>query len=783
MMASEDKLTRSNSRSDKFAGSLVKPAPAPSVSPEQAASPSQTPNIKDEIFRAIVDQAVVGFVQSDVAGRITFVNDRYCEITGYMREELLGKRWLELTHPDDLPQNIEYIKRMKHNEKPASFEKRYLRKNGEIIWVNIGASQQRHADGQEFGGAAFVVDITARKFAETKNFIAKSELEATLAAIPDLIFELGLDGRYLNVHASRPELLAAPAEVLIGKTVRDSLPPDAADEVMLALREAHETGRSYGRQIKLHVPHGISWFELSIARKVVPEGQEPSFIVLSHDFTERKQTSELLRKSAEEIEDLYNNAPCGYHSLDHNGIICKINDTELAWLGYTRGEVVGRMLWTGMITPASQQAFRKDFPRFKDQGFVRDFQIELIRRDGTVFDGLINASAIYDPSGEFLMSRSTLLDITGRRNTEDLLRFHSEILGNLSEGVFLVRPDNGVIVFTNPQFDRIMGYGPDELVGKHVSIINAPGEKDPETVANEINDALINKGMWGGEVHNIRKDGTHIWCQTSASVFDHPKFGKVGISVHQDITEQKNLESALQERRNEMAELQKLQIAAQTAAAFAHELNQPLLAIASYSEAALILLRANNPNLDKARIAIEGSERQAHRAGQAIRKMLEFLSLKEFPTDAFDLNKEIVATLELARLEYELQFDSVLRLENALPMVQANRTHIQKVLLNLLHNCIEAMQESGVLPPSIIVTICTLKEESLVQMTIRDNGPGFKKEDIQHLFVPFYTTKARGIGMGLAISRALVEANGGQLWVDPQEGPGATFLLTLPLAT
>jgi signal transduction histidine kinase len=163
--------------------------------------------------------------------------------------------------------------------------------------------------------------------------------------------------------------------------------------------------------------------------------------------------------------------------------------------------------------------------------------------------------------------------------------------------------------------------------------------------------------------------------------------------------------------------------------------------------------------------------------------MLEFLSLKEFPTEAFDLNQEILATIDLARLEYELQFHSVFKLEEALPMIRANRTHIQKVLLNLLHNCIEAMQESGVRSPAITVTISTLKEESLVRMTIHDNGPGFDKENIQKLFVPFFTTKTKGIGMGLAISRSLVESNGGQLWVDPQEGPGAIFHLTLPIAT
>jgi len=254
----------------------------------------------------------------------------------------------------------------------------------------------------------------------------------------------------------------------------------------------------------------------------------------------------------------------------------------------------------------------------------------------------------------------------------------------------------------------------------------------------------------------------------------------LGISV--DITDRKKMETEIAEHRHEMELLQKQHIAAQTAAAIAHELNQPLLAIASYSEAALMLLKADKPNLDKIHKAVEGSEKQAHRAGQSIRELLAFLSTKEFPTEAFDLNKEIRDVINAAKAEHELQFQPILRLEDKLPFIRANRTHIQKVLLNLLHNSIDAMREAGVPLPAITVTVHTKKDESVAQVTIQDNGPGVKKEDIQRLFDPFFTTKTTGIGMGLAISRSLIEENGGQLWIDPQEGPGAIFHLTLPFA-
>lgn len=250
-----------------------------------------------------------------------------------------------------------------------------------------------------------------------------------------------------------------------------------------------------------------------------------------------------------------------------------------------------------------------------------------------------------------------------------------------------------------------------------------------------------------------------------------------------DISEQKRKEKENLEWRNEMAELRKIQIAAQTATAIAHELNQPLLAIATYSEAAIKLLQADKPDLDKIGKAVGGCERQAHRAGKTIHELLDFLSLKEIPAEAFDLNKVIGEVVDAARSEHELQFDSVLMLEEALPPVFANRVHVEKVLFNLLRNSIEAMHESAVELPAITVTVCTKYDANSAQVTIRDNGPGVKEENMQQLFKPFFTTKTKGIGMGLAVSRTLIEANGGQLWIDMPEGPGATFHLTLPFAS
>jgi two-component system sensor kinase FixL len=315
------------------------------------------------------------------------------------------------------------------------------------------------------------------------------------------------------------------------------------------------------------------------------------------------------------------------------------------------------------------------------------------------------------------------------------------------------------------------------------AFLNAIHPDDRDMVNKAYTDALAKRQPYD-IVHRLQfADGrikfVHEHCET---YYDADGKAIRSLGTIQDITSRKILENQIQEQRNEMNALQKTQIAAQTASAIAHELNQPLSAIATYSDAALLLLKAENPDLEKISKAVEASERQALRAGQSIRELIAFLSIREFPTEAFELNDEITNILATARAEHELQFQSSLHLEEGLPLIRANRTHVRKVLLNLLHNGIDAMQEAGVPLASITITVRTITDKNVAQVTIRDNGPGFKEEDIQRLFEPFFTTKSKGIGMGLTISRSLIEANGGQLWVDPQEGPGATFHLTLPFA-
>ncbi|MGO9443592.1 MAG: sensor histidine kinase, partial [Thiobacillaceae bacterium] len=234
---------------------------------------------------------------------------------------------------------------------------------------------------------------------------------------------------------------------------------------------------------------------------------------------------------------------------------------------------------------------------------------------------------------------------------------------------------------------------------------------------------------------------------------------------------------------DELERLMRFHVAGQTAAAIAHELNQPLNAVASFNETALRLLRADTLQMDKLHKALESSAQQAQRAGRVLRELLAFIGKDQAPTEPVDLNDTVNKVLARMEAEGQERFHVKLELEPNLPPVRANRLQVEKVLTNLVENGIEAMRDGGINPHAITVTISTFGDGSMARATVRDNGPGISAQIVGRIFDPFFTTKARGLGMGLPLSRAIIEAHGGQLWVESDTGSGARFHFTLPFAT
>lgn len=283
------------------------------------------------------------------------------------------------------------------------------------------------------------------------------------------------------------------------------------------------------------------------------------------------------------------------------------------------------------------------------------------------------------------------------------------------------------------------------------------------------------------EVEILRADGI-----AAAAVLTLLPFSFQGkptvLAMIADVSLQRRLEGEALARRNELERLLNQQVAMHTALAVAHELNQPLGAVSAYCEAALYMLRSGNPVPAKLEQALVRGVEQAHRAGSSLHELIEFLRRDDAPVAPFDVGEVIHHAVELVHRESGDRCKILVRVDEALPPALGRDVQVTKVLVNLLHNAIEAMGSES--DQEISISAAPTSASDMAQVSVQDSGPGMTPEMAQQIFKPFFTNKPQGMGLGLVISKALIKAQGGDLWCDPSRaGGGAVFRFTVPVAT
>lgn len=353
----------------------------------------------------------------------------------------------------------------------------------------------------------------------------------------------------------------------------------------------------------------------------------------------------------------------------------------------------------------------------------------------------------------------------------------SSILDTVPDAMIVI-DEAGVIQSFSSAAERLFGWSAAEAIGLNVSLL-MPGPH------KEAHDGYLERyyrtherriiGM-GRVVVGERKDRSTFPMELAVGEM-RTENGRFFTGFVRDLTERQQTEARLQELQSELVHISRLTALGEMASTLAHELNQPLSAISNYLRGSVRLLGAEEIPRERLTEALEKASEQTLRAGEIIRRLRDFVSRGETERRVESLPKLIEEASALALVGVKehgirVQFD----LDPAVDLVLADRVQIQQVVLNLIRNAIDAMEDS--VRRELHVSVRPA-EEHLVQVSVADTGPGVSPEMIDQLFQPFITTKRHGMGVGLSISRTIIEAHGGRIWAEPTPGGGATFHFTL----
>jgi two-component system CheB/CheR fusion protein len=367
----------------------------------------------------------------------------------------------------------------------------------------------------------------------------------------------------------------------------------------------------------------------------------------------------------------------------------------------------------------------------------------------------------------------TTEDITERKHAEAELRLLGEIAANVGEGVYLVSVKDLTIQYANPTMERMFGYEPGELTGRHVSTINAVDGGDPARLASRIEAALREHGRYRGDVLTVKKDGTPFWSRATISMMHHPHYGDVYVSLQADISERKHAEEALRQADRRKSEF---------LGVLSHELRNPLAPIRT---SAYLLGRSGALN-ERDRRAIATIDRQVSHLARLIDDLLDVTRIERgkinLQRSTFDLVEVVRRVVEDHRSAFESREVEVVLADEPL-WIDGDATRIAQVVTNLASNAAKFTPAGGRISLSL-----RRADSRLAVLEVADTGVGIDADTLAHLFEPFAQAdrsldRSRGgLGLGLALVKGLVELHGGEVAAQSRgPGAGARFTVRLPL--
>jgi two-component system, LuxR family, sensor kinase FixL len=464
-----------------------------------------------------------------------------------------------------------------------------------------------------------------------------------------------------------------------------------------------------------------------------------------------------------------------------DGIITDWNRGAELIFGYSAAEAIGQPL-SMLLPPGQDDEMVRILARIRAGERIDHFETQRQRKNGEIIDVSLAVSPIWDHLGRLAGASKVARDITEMKRAQTDLQEREahlrSVLDTIPDAVIVI-DESGIIGSFSGAAERLFGYTAKEAIGQDVSILMPSPYREQHA-------GYLMRYFATGEKRVIGRGRIVAGRRKDGSIFPMElAVGEMQLGTRRaftgfvrDLTEQHDTQRRLQDLQSELIHMSRFTAMGEMASTLAHELNQPLTAVASYLNGCRRLL-AGTENVQNLmlRDAIDRAADQALRAGHIIRRMRQFVARGESERQVENLAQLIEEASALALVGIK---EAGVRVSFAFDpratFVLADKIQIQQVILNLVRNAIEAMQETT----QRDLTIATVEQpDGMAEISITDTGPGIAPEVASQLFQPFVTTKPHGMGVGLSISRTIVEAHGGRLWAEPNPMGGTIFGLTL----
>ena len=726
-------------------------------------------------------------------GYVEQINKQAFDYTGATPDEMRGHRWQHVVHPDDLPGLIAAGNVNVPAGQPLDHEARLRRFDGEYRWFLFRLAPSRDEIGRIIAWYGSITDIEDRKQAEgalqqseAQLARAERELRLTLDSIPTMTWRSGPNGYVQQLNKRFFDYTGTTPEQVQGKGWQSVVHPDDLQPLLEIGRTYVSSGIPIDSEGRVRRFDGTyRWFLFRPAPARDETGNIIAWYGSITDIEDRKQAEDKALEAERELQRTIDHIPVlvGTYTADGKRFFANKRALEVTGLSV---EDVPTERWWKAFHPEDVEPVETQWHACVASGEPFEREVRTRIADGTYRWHLTRRVPLRDASGTVIRWYGISYDIEDRKRAEAALKRSETLLAEgqqiSSTGTYAWSGDPAERMFLSDEFCRIFEYDPDIPV-TFTQLTERFHPEDLPLLAEKIKriDEGVENPEWqirlrmpDGRIKYVRVIGRIIRLQDGRS----ERVGAV-----QDVTQRQLAEQALDKVRSELARVTRVMSLGALTASIAHEVNQPLAGIVTNASTCLRMLAADPPNVEGARETARRTIRDGNRAADVIARLRALFSKKAGPTEAVDLNE---ATREVLALIFsDLLRNRVIarvELDNDRPLlVTGDRVQLQQVILNLLRNALDAMSEVDDRPRHLLVKAD--EEEGHARLIVKDTGVGFESQGAERLFDAFYTTKDDGMGIGLSVSRSIIESHGGRLWAERNEGPGATFSFSIPRQT